>query len=196
MFAVYYHKEAVLKMITLPSSTQNLAKCMSNSLKKEKLERQQCFLNMLTNIRYLARQSLPLRGHGNPETQTKNESNFLQLMKLRGEDDSRIAGWLEKETDEYTSLDTQNKILKIMALQVRRQVIESMYSSPFLPLMIDETTDVSNKEQLVICIPWVDNSLQPHEEFIGLYHVESTQSSTLVHTIHDVLQRVNGSITK
>ena len=47
------HKEAIL---TLPSSTQNVAECMSNSLKKEKLERQQCFLKVLSNIRYLARQ--------------------------------------------------------------------------------------------------------------------------------------------
>ena len=31
-----------------------------------------------------------------------------------------------------------------------------------------ETTDISNKEQLVVCILWVDKSLQPHEELIGL----------------------------
>ena len=90
----------------------------------------------------------------------------------------------------------QNEIIKTMPLQVLRQVIESISSSPFLSLMVNETTDISNKEQLVVCIWWVDKSLQPHEEFIGLYHVESTQSSTLVSTIHNVLQRVNISITK
>ena len=49
-----------------------------------------------------------------------------------------------------------------------------------------------------MCIRWVDNNLQPHEEFIGLYHIESTQSSTLVNTctIRDVLKRVDVSITK
>ena len=61
-----------------------------------------------------------------------------------------------------------------MALQVLRQVIESMSSSLLLSLMVDETTDVSNKEQLVVCIQWINNSLQAHEEFIGLYHIEST----------------------
>ena len=45
-------------------------------------------------------------------------------------------------------------------------------------------------------IRWVYKNLQPHEEFIGLYHVESTQSSTLASTIHNVLQRVNMTITK
>ena len=32
------HKEAVLKMVTLPSSTNNVAESLSNALKKEKLE--------------------------------------------------------------------------------------------------------------------------------------------------------------
>ena len=68
----------------------------------------------------------------------------------------------------------QNKIITTMALQVLRQVIKSISSGPFLSLMVDETTDISNKEQLVVCIRWVDKGLQPHEEFIGLYHVEST----------------------
>ena len=90
----------------------------------------------------------------------------------------------------------QNEIIKTMALQVLCKVIEPIYSSPFLSLMVNETTDISNKEQLVVCIRWVDKSSQPHEEFIGLDHGESTQSSTLVSTIHNVLQRVNISITK
>lgn len=190
------HKEAVLKMVTLPSSTNDVAESLSKALKKEKFEWRQCLLKVLSNIRFLARQGLPLRGHGDQDTQTENDSNFVQLMKLRGEDDSRIIGWLEKKTDKYTSPDMQNEILKTMALQVLRKVIESISLSPFLSLMIDETTDISNKEQLVICIRWVDKSLQPHEEFVGLYHIESTQSSTLISTIHDVLQRMNISITK
>ena len=34
--------------------------------------------------------------------------------------------------------------------------------------MADETTDSSNREQVVICFRWVDNSLSAHEEFIVL----------------------------
>ena len=73
------HKEAVLKMVTLPSLTQNVAECMSNSLKKEKLDLRQCLLKVLSNIRYLARQGLPLRGHVDPETQIESESIFCSL---------------------------------------------------------------------------------------------------------------------
>ena len=82
-----------------------------------------------------------------------------------------------------TAPDMQNEILKTMALQVvLRQVVESICSAPFLTIMVDETTDVSNAEQVVVCFRWVDSNLEPHEEFIGLYQVEST-----IATIHDVL---------
>ena len=86
-----------------------MAECLS---KREKLERRQCFLKVLSNVKFLARQGLPLRGHGDHES----DSNFLQLMKLRGEDDSRIVDWLKKKTDKYTAPDMQNEILKTMAL--------------------------------------------------------------------------------
>ncbi len=60
--------------------------------------------------------------------------------------------------------------------------------------MIDETTDCSNSEQVVICCRWVDSSLEAHEEFMGLYQVGSIKASALVHVIKDFLLRSNFSI--
>ena len=49
-----------------------------------------------------------------------------------------ISGWLKKKTDKYTAPGMQNEILKTMALQVLRQVVESVCSAPFVTLMVDE----------------------------------------------------------
>lgn len=49
--------------------------------------------------------------------------------------------------------------------------------------MADETADVSNKEQLVICIRWVDDSLDAHEEFIGMHPIERTNADTIVRVL-------------
>ena len=46
--------------------------------------------------------------------------------------------------------------------------------------MVDETPDVSNKEQVVICLRWVDNEFNVHEEFIGLYTTAKTTADQLV----------------
>ncbi len=52
------HKEAVLKMNILPSTTPNVAECLSQQLKKDKLDRRQCFLKILSNLKFLARQGM------------------------------------------------------------------------------------------------------------------------------------------
>lgn len=74
--------------------------------------------------------------------------------------------------------------------------MDSIHSAPFLSIMIDETTDVSNREQVVVCLRWVDRGLQAHEEFIGLHAVESTAATVLVGVVRDVLARLNVSINK
>ena len=126
----------------------------------------------------------------------EEDSNFKQLLKLRGTDDPRIFEWLTKKTDKYTSGDIQNEMLKIMALKVTRDVAECLHNSDFFTIMVDETTDSSNREQVVICFRWVDNSCEVHEEFVGLYLVSSIDAATLVQVIKDVLLRMNLSLNK
>ena len=46
-------------------------------------------------------------------------------------------------------------------------------------MMADETADVSNNEQLVICIRWVDEDLEVHEEFVGAHPIENTKAETI-----------------
>ena len=47
--------------------------------------------------------------------------------------------------------------------------------------------DIANKEQFTINIRWVGEDLQDHEDFIGLYQVESIDANCLVFTIIDAL---------
>ena len=107
---------------------------------------------------------LPLRGCHGDET----DSNFIQLLKLRSEDDKQIVDWMKRKTDKYTAPDIQNEILKVMSHSILRQIANILQSAKFLTVLIDETTDISNKEQVVICFRWVDDKLMGHEEFVGL----------------------------
>ena len=62
--------------------------------------------------------------------------------------------------------------------------------------MADETADVQNHEQLVICIRWVNANFVPREDFIGLKHVLSTKSNDLKEDLKDVLLSSNLSLKK
>ena len=50
----------------------------------------------------------------------------------------------------------QNEILKEMSLLIRCRHI----------VVVDETSDVSDKEQAVFCVCWVDENLFSYEKFL------------------------------
>ena len=58
-------------------------------------------------------------------------------------------------------------------------------------IMADECSDVANKEQFTICIRWVDQDLQDHEDFIGLYEVESISADCLTEAIKDTFPELD-----
>ena len=52
-------------------------------------------------------------------------------------------------------------------------------------ILADECTDASNKEQLVVCIRWVDELLQDHGNVIGVYNVGTIDAKTLTDALED-----------
>ena len=50
--------------------------------------------------------------------------------------------------------------------------------------------------QVVLVLRWVDDDLQAHEEFMGLYNVPTIEASTLTSMIKDSLVRFNLSLSK
>ena len=128
---------------------------------REQQENRQFLMKINSNLRYLARQAEPFRGKGDD-----NNNNFLQLLKLRGEDDPLVLQWLMRKSSKFTSHDIQNEILKIMVNSILRDATNSVRNNKHFSVMIDETSDISNKEQCVIAIRWVDYSLDVHEDFI------------------------------
>ena len=121
----------------------------------------------------------------------------MQLLHFRGRDDPTIYQWLEKKGSKYTSPMIQNEILLLMSLQITRGIANDIQKAKFFTIMIDECTDISNHEQLVICIRWVQlDNLDVHEDFIGLYHIDDTSANTLVATIKDCLLRMNLKINR
>ena len=61
----------------------------------------------------------------------------------------------------------------------------------FFSLMADKVTDASNKEQVIVCLRTVDDNLEPHEDFIGMHHVDSISSKVILATLKDTLLRMN-----
>ena len=135
---------------------------LSTSHASEKAVNRQCLMKIAENIRFLARQDLSLRGDG-----TEDNSNFNQLLHLRALDDPNLLTWVQKKAEKYTSPEIQNELLKIMAQTVTRDITSAVGSSGFYTLMADEVTDVSNIEQVAICLRSIDDNFDAHEDLLG-----------------------------
>ena len=67
-----------------------------------------------------------------------------------------------------------------MALNILRKIARNIQQAKFYSIMGDETADISNKEQLALCIRWVDDDLQVHKDFMGIDKIPNTTVDEIV----------------
>ncbi len=185
------HKEATDVMLIIPSQHRDCGEMLSGGLAREKAINRQMLYRIISSIRYLARQGLALRGDGN-----EDDGNFNQLLLLRAIDDPSMLDWLQKKRNKYTSPEIQNELMMVMSHEILRMLANDIQQSLFYTIMVDEATDKSNKEQVVLVLRWVDKKLLVSEDFIGLYNVPKIDSETLTMAIKDCLLRLNLSLSK
>ena len=53
-----------------------------------------------------------------------------------------------------------------MGHQLLRNLLSTIHDAKKISIVADETRDVGNKEQLAICIRWVDVDFEIYEDFI------------------------------
>ena len=70
-----------------------------------------------------------------------------------------------------------------MALNMLRKIARNIQQAKFYSVMGDETADISNKEQLILCIRWVNDDLQAHEDFIGIHKLPNITADEIVKVI-------------
>ena len=88
--------------------TEDIGETLSSAHSDEKALSRKCLLKILSNVRLLARQALPLRGSKDGE-----QSNFQLLYYLRGEDNPFLRDWLTRKGDRYIHGEIQNEMMKM-----------------------------------------------------------------------------------
>eukprot|EP00731_Ephydatia_muelleri_P035846 Em0167g4a len=169
------HIEAVEAVITLPKQTKDVGAQLSIAHKAEKKEARDMLQIILSSVRFLARQELALRGDGSDVS-----SNLTQLL----------------HACKHMHHDNQNEMLELMAHQVLRGILDDTHTSPFLAVMVDETRDQSNKEQLTLVLRWVSDDFTVSEEFVGLYYLSVIDAQSIVDAINNAFLRFQIPFTK
>ena len=163
-------------MFTIPDACGDISAQLSATFNEARSVNQQNLLKILLNVKFLARQALPLRGHGSGKN-----SNFTQLYLLLEEENEGLKAWRTgKKINKYVHSTIQNEMMQIMALRVLREVAENIQNVDFYSIMCDEATDVKNVSELVVCLTWVVDELEAHDEFISLKNMPNTDADSIV----------------
>ena len=88
-----------------------------------------------------------------------------------------------------TAWNIQNEMLQIMSNNILRNVLDSVHEDNEFSIIIDETTDVSRKEQVSISVRTVGKQFEVRERFLGFYETSSITSEHLTDIIKDTFVR-------
>ncbi len=182
------HQEATLK-VTNATKGINVAGLISTSVNRDREVARSALMCIVSSLHYLSTQGLAVRGH------TEETGNFDNLLKLRSSDNKSLKCWLDKSGYRWMSPAIQNEILQDLALSILMSFKQEFGDAKHFAFIMDETTDISSKEQVSVCIRYVSPSLQVHEIFVGFYETTSTKSSTMFDIAQDVLTRFEMQIS-
>ena len=99
------------------------------------------------------------------------------------------------ENLKLTSLDIQKDIINVIAVETLNTIIRDIGDRCF-SILVDESRDVSTKEQMAIVLRYVNEKGNVVESFLGVEHVTSTTASSLKGEIDVMLSRHGLSIFK
>ncbi len=84
-------------IVELHRTCPDVSEMLSREHATEKGQNRECLLKIISNLKFLARQGLLVRGDGD-----ETDSNFIQLLKLRCQDDPLLKCWLlESQANMY-----------------------------------------------------------------------------------------------
>ena len=115
-------------------------------------------MTLIDSVIFLGKQELPFRGHDESKEST-NKGNYVELLNFVAERDKEFRYHLStNKVFTGTSGKIQNDLIAAIADVLVNEIKEEIKKAPFLSIMVDETTDVSNAAQLALMVRYVTDT--------------------------------------
>ena len=112
----------------------------------------------------------------------------MHTPNLRAKDILQLTDWMKRKQSKFMSYDVQNNIIQTMANAITCDVTAKIRNN-FYSIICDKYKSMSNEEQLLFCIRWVDKILVAHEKFLGFYEALNIKVGTFVKINKDIILR-------
>ncbi|XP_059451114.1 uncharacterized protein LOC132181905 [Corylus avellana] len=142
-------------------------------------------------------QGLAFCGHDESKD-SSNQGNFCELLQFlakHNEEIDKVVLENALENHQMTALDIQKEIANVAANETLNAILKDLGDSSFV-ILVDESCDISVKEQLAIVLHYVDKWEHVIECFLGITYVSNTIAVVLKMTIESVLSKHHLSISR
>ncbi|XP_025878323.1 uncharacterized protein [Oryza sativa Japonica Group] len=181
------HNQAMRDCDALLKKEQHIDVSLNNQSNAEKIAYYTRLNGSIDVTRILLKLGMPFRGHDESE-ESLNKGNFKEFHAYTAEQNPalhKVAGKNAPGNSQYTSSKIQNDIIRCFAKEVLRYILEEVGNDVFC-LLVDESRDVSYKEQMAVVLRYVGKCGSVKERLVGLVHVKETTSMYLKSAIDDL----------
>ncbi|RWR79953.1 zinc finger MYM-type protein 1-like protein [Cinnamomum micranthum f. kanehirae] len=171
------HNQAYEKCQNLLNQKQHIETVIVKQSSQARTEYRIHLKATLASVRFLLRQGLPFRGHDVSED-SNNMGNFLELLQVLTNQNEAIKRVVLENAPENLKLTTpkvQKDIVNAATAETAQAIIYELGDAPF-SLWVDESRDISIKEQMAIVIRYVDKRGCVIERFLAIEHVIDTKA--------------------
>ena len=125
------------------------------------------------------------------EYEHSNPGNFIELVCFRAETDNILSEHLKNSlrNARYTPKTIQNELIEVVGKYICNEIIAEVKKSKCYTVVVDEVTDISNKEQLSISLRYVYYGTVK-EVFIAFVSVERITGKNIAAAILNWIQTV------
>ncbi|XP_074288134.1 uncharacterized protein LOC141613297 [Silene latifolia] len=185
------HNASVLKWENLRNLSRHIERVINRLSSKESLRNRLRLVASIEAVRLLALQECSFRGH-DESTSSLNGGNFnVVLDSFKGlNNEIKISIDKAPQNAKYNSPPIQKKLVNILGNKVRAMIRDEIGDSKFV-ILVDETLDESNTEQMAIIFRFVDREGSLRERFFKVVSVTDTCSQTLKDKIITVFTQYN-----
>lgn len=172
----------------LMNQNQSILASFDKKSKKIKGEYQIRLNASIDVVRYLLKEGMLFRGH-NEGVKSTRRGHFLNLLKWYADRKEEVKNVvLEKapKNNSMTSPDIQKDIVNSCAKETVKAIIEDL-NGDYFGILVDESKDVSHKEQMSLVLRYVNKEGKLIERFLGVVHVKDTFAMSLKEAIYSLL---------
>ncbi|XP_045204590.2 52 kDa repressor of the inhibitor of the protein kinase-like [Mercenaria mercenaria] len=164
--------------------------CKKSSSSKQIVEKNRHVLKEIIEVLImLGKQNIAIRGH------KEEKSNFMAVLQGLAKKNPVLSDHLANAPSnaKYTSPEIQNELLSLCGDQILDMLTTQCKNAGVFAIMADESSDISTKEQLSICVRYIEknehNRHKLREDFLGFITCKSIKGQAIAQLILENLQQ-------